>query len=191
MNHLGIGLCLVVMASLCAVPASATLIGDEVRVTFDAPSDGLSVGPTSINPVQAGDGDVLDLVINFGHIMRVNVEESSILLTLLQGTAAGQGINFGNPVTMAFLDLDWIGTPGIITAVNIIDNTLSLNADLAVGFTNGATGSDINLTLSSSQWLVGQGLTLDIETTHVPEPTTMALLATGAAGLIAKRRRVV
>ncbi|MCB9769484.1 MAG: PEP-CTERM sorting domain-containing protein [Candidatus Omnitrophica bacterium] len=191
MKKFGVGLCLVVLASLFAAPAGATLIGDEVFVSYTSPGDNKDLGPESVI-VEAGDGDLVSfLVFSDNDFIRVNVEESSIIIAF-EDFDITSGIFFGGPITVSIVDLDWVGVPGIITGVSFVNNGITSLATNPVSFTNNPTGSDVFVDLSGSDWENGDTLTINLETTHdIPEPTTMALLATGAAGLIAKRRRVV
>jgi len=186
MKKLGVGLCLVVLASLCAAPASASLIGDEVMVSLELV--GFSTdGPFAVT-VESGDGDaVLFGPTTIGpNRLSVDIESESIIISNIDTNP----LSLTSQRILSFTDLDWIGVIGSIVGITVDSDVAAIdNSD--VSWNNGPDGSDVFLNITAI-WDVGATVVLNLETTHeVPEPTTMALLGMGAAGLIAKRQRVV
>lgn len=168
----------VAVAFLFSAPAGATLIGDEVNARWQYPpgafdeNETFTVGAGAETTDWVGTQGILDLGADY------------IQITLsVSHWAAG--------IIWTFSDLDWAGEPMQIAAVTaIVDNWTGWN-DSFISFTKDSitvtTGNIFQITDPDNS------LRLNITTrqTEIPEPTTMALLGVGAAGLIARRRRIV
>jgi hypothetical protein len=101
-------------------------------------------------------------------------------------------------------DLDWVGVPtGVITGLSLVSSnffstpTVSNVTDHGFQITV-SRENDYYLDPNNPPFYSTLSATWDILTRHeenpttvIPEPTTMALLGAGAAGLIARRRRLV
>jgi len=102
---------------------------------------------------------------------------------------AGLGVGAGSAFNFSGLDIDLIETlsPLSVTGVPVDEVGTSLrNAFVRATFSNGVT---LQANLNQTAWRVDQRLTLGAVTTVVPEPTSIALLATGLVVLVGMNRR--
>lgn len=176
----------ILAASVLLVPmgASASLIGDTVTSSFTGGQIISSPGSAVV-----GSGAEFQIGFDFNNdntvdpdevFIEVDVEDSSITMTSIMSFPFGTD-------TLTVGDLDWVDTLG-----EIVDTSL------AVTGVNGLDASDVSFTSNSvsvvfanSNWMPGDFAAIDLVTTHavVPEPTTLALLSLGLAGLGFARRR--
>ncbi len=106
--------------------ASADLIGDEVTVTLDGTFDDESpqtaiVGPgiefQFPNTGACGSPDESFTVDIDGSSIWVNIDENTGFFLYCDDT----GLDVGDPLTLTFTDLDWVGNPnGIVTGINVV-----------------------------------------------------------------------
>ena len=176
-----------------ALPSNATLIGDQVttrltsfgKVWLDN-ATGTIVDPGVEFQVQTNQGDVIK------HDITVDFNGSQITLTIKDAGGNSPIRVLYDLHSFEFSDLQWVGMPnGVITDVVLVEGTSTFEYDPWV-LNVGDHGFDIAVRASNSYPANGiMTATWDIKTRHkeIPEPTTMALLGMGAAGLIAKRRR--
>ncbi|MCB9770723.1 MAG: PEP-CTERM sorting domain-containing protein [Candidatus Omnitrophica bacterium] len=183
MKHLAVGLCLVVLASLCAAPAGATLIGDTVTITesfngvanvFNAPID-----------VMVGSGFELEPWAGFN----IDIGSESIFMDYAGEITQPSSVDYDGLVEIEFTDLDWVGHPGRIVNVSVSFADWSINPTVTFTDDSVKVAFATDTIIETSDAFVQ--VDLIVEHQEIPEPTTMALLGMGAAGLIAKRRRVV
>jgi hypothetical protein len=115
--------------------AHATLIGDDVSVTFVGADTGnnATFGGTITNTVVDGSDGFTWVDAGLGCIpedesIEVNIQESSITITLYDGEGVffvcnGVGAIISDPVTFNIESLDWIDSPdAILTGINRTDS---------------------------------------------------------------------
>lgn len=169
---------LVAVAIVFSAPAGATLIGDEVNARWQYPpgafdeNETFTVGAGAETTNWASSGGTLDFGV------------SSIVFT--PGSTAF-GLVLGVIWTFSSLDFN---PQAVIASVAAITNWSGWSNSF-ISFTNNSI--TVNFANGITYGSVDRSLTLNITTrqTEIPEPTTMALLGAGAAGLIARRRRIV
>ena len=176
--------------------ANATLIGDEVIL------HAVFVNDSTLNPVfdcvlcvPFNDTRVViegsREYLGASHVSNlaswdIDVEAASILwITFFQNTLAG-GFYNGWRVS----DLDWVGTPGIITGFTL-DTNISGYTESLISF-----GDDfVQWDVAGFTVAVGDYILIDLITDHVstsvPEPGTLGLLAAGLFGVgFIRRKRI-
>ena len=162
-------------------PAQATLIGDTVDFNFDVVGFGTiftgsavvtDPGVEFVVPANRGSSYSLDI---FG-------DSFDIIIDLGRAAAVGASVIF------TLSDLDWVGTPGVITGVSLTGTNGNAANVTDIFFT------DDSIAVTFADFTpppVVQTYSFDIATSHVavPEPLTLALVGTGLLGLAALRRR--
>jgi len=168
-------LCLGILA--LAIPASASLIGDEIVIEFGTPGGNNLPGHTYVGPVVAGPE------LNINNVTDIDVQASSIVLTNV-----GLALGFSTP-SLGFTDLDWVDMPGV--EIIGFEATPGL---MAIGWNDGRVTfgpHSLLVDLEDLRWNreLGELLTIDLITNHdVPEPTTSTLFTLGLVGLATRRR---
>ncbi len=102
------------------------------------------------------DIDASSITIDFPSIGFLNFDQSSF-----------NGFIFGN--------LDWVGMTGLVTGVNLTTNITGLDiGDVAFGADFVSVDFGIN-SGTAGNFFSGAYVTLDLDTTHIPEPSIIAL----------------
>jgi hypothetical protein len=168
----------VAAAALCVAGlANGSLIGDTITFNTHFPNNG-NVTSSQNFLVGAGvecNGCPSGGFVLFGQTLDIGsncIEFVSSFTTAFAGPDA----------IFEFLDLDWLPTPGSIVGFNLSTDFANVTA-AGVSFTADSIRIDIGNSGAGTRWR------LDLETAHVPEPGTRALLGLGFAGLAAARRR--
>ncbi len=182
-----LGACVGLAMMGMAGTASASLIGSQITISNTVLADGIPVFgtdpfstlddtvPLQQNLITVPDDPSVHFVLGG---LDVSFPDGETIALILAGA--------GNPSFGAtFTDLDWGANPGSLVGITIdysvsdFDNT-AVNSDItadSIGIffrrTTGASGS------VSANAPVG----ISTDTIHVPEPSTLALFATGLAGL--------
>ena len=189
--------CSLAFGILAAAPASASLIGDEIDITFSTTDPSGGTSPLTLNNVTVGAGIeasadfLLVLTLGLGNTELIDLDISS----------GGIGINFASddyangstqPITnMRFLfgNLDWLPLPGVILDATF--NETVLNFDVAVMTTANSVQVDFTRSPGADPLDFGieGGVGITLQTTHIDEPAALGIFAFGLLGLALARRR--
>jgi hypothetical protein len=173
-----------VSASLFAVAtaaADASLIGDQIYIDRLIPSreppfsfceSVLGSGPDGC-AVTVTDGQSDRLALTTGNNLYVNVEASQIRFEFGPDFGAG---GFFDEHLIVFNDLDFLGTNRIISGVAVDTDLVGMDAS-RISFSHySVVVNYANISYSGGQYLI-----LTLQTSPLPEPSTLAFV--GFAGL--------
>lgn len=158
--------------TMCASHAHAGLLGAEVTIVYGYPNPGSNYTDEGLGPYTATIGAGPEFYK--ANYYTIDFQDNRIVFDIYT-TNWGTGVAHNGPrfhfdgVTIDSAAIDWSGTQQI--------------------------GADTILTWTSSwididwQYYDGLRLVVDVESTRVPEPATLALLAAGMAGAGLVRRR--
>ena len=197
--HQCIGIVSVLILTLLAtaMPASASLIGDEIDITFSTTDPSGGTSPQTLNNVTVGAGIeasadfLLSLALVLGNSELIDLDISS----------GGISIDFTNdsyvnasnePVTnMRFLfeNLDWLPDPGVI--IDATFNETVLNFDVAVMTTANSVQVDFTRLPGAGplDFDILGSVDITLQTIHIDEPAALGVFAIGLLGLALARRR--
>ena len=156
-----------------AIPARATLIGDEVSYELFNSNDAMT---------QDGSFTVImgssELTYGFPlQIYDLDVEESTVKITQNGADSVSSGAH-----RVRLSDLDWVGVAGEIVGATVSENTTAFG-DVILSF--GAHELEIDLLAFTSPWLRDQHILIALEVAHqvdggaVPAPSTIVLFILG------------
>lgn len=169
-------------------PAQAALLADTVRA---------ELGPTGGSPFLDQTAVVTDPGIEFtafgnqGASLSLDVKSDSF--DIIHDLTTLSSIGF--PSTWTLSDLDWVGTPGIVTGVNLVSGNASLIS--GISFTDDSITVDIMDYNNAPPQNQIETWTFDIQTSHetpesTPEPATiLGLLTVTGLGLGSRLKRNV
>jgi len=170
----------IAVLALCAISsvASAGLIGQSVLITGELPLGNALVSTEVV--VGAG----IEVPGNFENIYEIDLSDTNILISLPGTCHICGGFTASSFNGLHFFDVN--GTIGNITSVTIASNTVEGFGSERLTFDE----NNIYLNFASLDPSTSAILSLDIVTDDaVPEPKAWMLMAGGAAGLIAMRRK--
>jgi len=173
-----LGIC---TALMIGSQADASLIGDTVNVQFSSFPFVPSV-LVSTPGVELPGASLATFGSSGGANPRwdINIEANYMTIDIINGPAF-----YGAGSSFTFSDLDWVGgLPGIVTGVTVSSNqsVIPVNATFTADSVRVVFGSN------TANWQTGDQIRLDLQTAHIPEPASLALLSTGAM-LLLKRRK--
>jgi len=180
MNHkivITLGLC---AALLITHQTDASLIGDSIDVKFN----NFPFVPTVlvVTPGVELPGASTATFGSGGATPRwdINIESNFMTIDIINGPATyGAGSRF------TFSDLDWVGgLPGIVTGVTASSNQsiIPVSANFTPDSVTVFFGSN------TDNWQLGDQIRVDLQTAHVPEPTSLALMGLSSALALIRRK---
>jgi hypothetical protein len=162
--------------------ANATLIGDTVSFEFSSPLLGQS--STGSVLVQTGSADVMnfDFGFGFGPLVKVNIEETSILFNFLRAPVGT--LQWVDVEKFIISDMQFLTPAGVISGLNF-DTDISGFSSSRISFTPDSVTVDMSSLLTRGN----EFITINLQSYSVPEPTSVALLGLGGIILLALRRK--
>jgi len=192
-------ICGAALATLVVVPATASLINDQIDITFSTtdPTDN-GVQSLTLNNVTVGAS--AEASADFSGDLFLEAGGNNLIVLDLAGSAIFIGFDRADyedanndPVTnfrFLFEDLDWLPDPGEIVDGLVTNNDLD-DFDVAVITSPNSVQVDITRAdgASDSSFISG-GVDIELQVTHaVDEPAALALFSFGLLGMIVARRR--
>lgn len=166
---------------MAGTAANATLIGDTVLLENKFGTFGSTLNTLNY-VVQEGVGDIVSFPpgVCGTDCYTVDIEASSVLIQYIAN-------NFWSAADfngLAITDLDWIGGPGIVTDLTTDTNFAGWTDDRAT------FGDDwVAFNWESLSFTTDTFFNVELTTVHVPEPTTLALMTLGIAGVGYSRKK--
>ena len=164
-------------------PAHASLIGSEIGIFLSIPFAG-SFSESTTTTVAADASDAINLTGDFGVDFLFDPYDSGVVVTNV-----GASWNFTS-AQIVLSDLIWAGQPGEVVGVDFTQNDLDrINATSS--FTSDSATIDFSPVTGQSDWQTGGTMMIILETTHVPEPSALALAVLALLSLAIRQRRCV
>ncbi|MDX1734124.1 MAG: PEP-CTERM sorting domain-containing protein, partial [Halioglobus sp.] len=168
----------VLMLSVFAATANATLIGDTVGCSITNFWDCDS--PTAVVGDPGAEFILADVISPGGPFVDFSVDIGANSIAI-NGIGSLITVNAPNSLILTLDDLDWVGMPAAeIIGIDNLVTTVS-GIDLSdITFT--AHSVSIELGQGASSWVSGNSLSFDL-VKGVPSPATIALFGLGLAGI--------
>ena len=179
-----------------AMPASASLIGDEIDITFSSTDDTVNgTQSLTLNNVLVGAGieatadflGDLQLIPGGAEPIDIDVSSGAISIAFVE-TEYSSNSGFLTNMRFLFENLDWLPLPGVILGATV--NETLLRFDVAVMTTANSVQVDLTRAAAADTLSTIDGTILvDLQTTHIDEPAALGIFAIGLLGLALTRRR--
>ncbi len=182
----------VIAAILACQNAKASLVGDEVFSVMEVPflpgenlwdgNSGLMIG----DPIAAIVGAGVEYSVTFAFTFEADLDDSSLVLTIDPNNS--NLLTITDDLNYSFTDLDWVGTPGHIVDVVMVQNDFS-------GVTFGFGPDSINVFIPDQVVNTVSSVSFDIIAQHdnvVPEPSSLlvwSLIGLTLGGFAWRHRR--
>lgn len=188
--------CALAVGLLAAAPTNASLIGDEVDITFsstDPTTNGIQT--LSLNNVSVGAGieasadffGNLELVLGDVEPIDIDLSSATISIAFIE-TEYNSDSGFVTNMRFLFENLDWLPLPGAILDATV--NETLIRFDVAVMTTANSVQVDLTRAAAAdSQTTIDGDVVINLQTTHIDEPAALAVFSIGLLGLIVARRR--
>jgi PEP-CTERM motif len=180
MKHLTLGAVLGLAVMVSGVgQAHALLLGNDIQTTAEYPN----IGSVVLGPVTSTVGVGVEL-LNFANFVDIDFSDTMIKLTATTDhnflVAAFNGLHFYDvngtiPNWTASINLG-LTTPDVLGTIVTFDN-------------NNIFANFSGLSITGGESMLVLDINTGTTTAPVPEPSTMLLLGTGLAGVIAWRKR--